>query len=70
MAYWNRIRVDFPASFDRMAKMERELDVAICKTEPVVDGKRIRKRVFLDELPPDADDGQAELDMECGVLCQ
>ena len=70
MAYWNRIRVDFPASFDRMAKMERELDVAICKTEPVVDGKRTRVRVFLDELVPDADDGQAELDMECGVLCQ
>lgn len=67
--YWNKIRKDFPATFDRMAKMERKLDAAICKVEPVVDGKRTRVRVFLDELPPDADDGQGTLDMECGVTC-
>lgn len=69
-AYWNKIRRDFPASFTRMAQMERTLDAAICKSEPMVDGKRTRERVFLDQLPPDADDGQIELDMECGVLCQ
>lgn len=67
--YWNQIRVDFPEAFDRMAQMERKLDAAICKREFVVDGKRIRERVFLDELPPDEGFGQAELDMECGVLC-
>jgi 3'-phosphoadenosine 5'-phosphosulfate sulfotransferase (PAPS reductase)/FAD synthetase len=69
-AYWNKIRRDFPESFTRMAQMERTLDAAICKSEPTVDGKRTRERVFLDELPPDADDGQMGLDMECGVLCQ
>ena len=69
--YWNKIRRDFPEAFDRMAQMERELDTAICKHEPVgPDGKRLRLRVFLDELPPEADDGQLSFDMECGVTCQ
>lgn len=67
--YWNKIRRDFPEAFDRMAKMERELDAAICKNEPVVNGKRTRQRVFLDELPPDAQD-EFRFEMECGVLCQ
>jgi hypothetical protein len=68
--YWNKIRVDFPEAFDRMAKLERTLDAAICKTEPTVNGKRTRERVFLDELAPDEGFGQPELEMECGVLCQ
>lgn len=68
--YWNKIRRDFPATFDRMAHLERELDAAICKREWVEEGHRRRARVFLDELPPDVDDGQLPLDMECGVGCQ
>lgn len=67
--YWNKIRRDFPEAFNRMAQMERELDAAICKNEPVIDGKRTRERVFLDELPPDAQD-EFRFEMECGVLCQ
>lgn len=67
--YWNKIRVDFPESFDRMAKMERLLNAAICKSEGKTDGKRWRKRVFLDELPPTMGRYQAEPDIECGVLC-
>lgn len=31
--YWNKIRKDFPDAFDRMAKMERKLNAAICKKE-------------------------------------
>lgn len=67
--YWNKIRRDFPAVFAKMAATERELDAAICKTEGVTDGKRWRKRVFLDELPPDAGRYIEEPDIECGVLC-
>ena len=45
--------------------MERNLNAAICKTY-AGDGKR--KRVFLDELPPDA--GRYEdLDITCGLFC-
>lgn len=65
--YWNKIRKDFPHVFTRMAKIERELDAAICKTY-AGDGKR--KRVFLDELDPNAGRFEEEPDMSCGLFCQ
>lgn len=68
--YWLKIRRDFPEAFDRMARTERELNAAICKREWVEGGKRMRERVFLDELTPDDHDGQQEFSMECGVACQ
>ena len=64
--YWNKIRVDFPEAFERMAKMERELNAAINKSY-AGDGKR--KRVFLDELDPNAGHHTREPDIECGVMC-
>lgn len=67
--YWNKIRRDFPDAFDRMAKTERKLDAAICKKEGTSNGKRWRKRVFLDELPPNVGRYESEPDIECGVLC-
>jgi hypothetical protein len=67
--YWNKIRRDFPETFARMALVERDLNATICKVEGAVNGKRWRKRVFLDELPPDAGHYKAEPDIECGVLC-
>jgi len=67
--YWNKIRVDFPEVFERMARMERELNVAICKKEVQHNYKRKRTRVFLDELPKDLGRYDVEPDIECGVLC-
>ena len=64
--YWNKIRVDFPDAFDRMAKQERKMGVAINKSY-AGDGKR--KRVFLDELDPAAGRGIPLPDIECGALC-
>jgi len=64
--YWNKIRVDFPEMFDRMAKQERKMNVAINKSY-AGDGKR--KRVFLDELDPKAGRDVPLPDIECGVLC-
>jgi len=64
--YWNKIRVDFPDVFERMAKVERELNVAINKTYKG-DGKR--KRIFLDELPHDMGRYKEEPDIECSLLC-
>lgn len=63
--YWNKIRSDFPEAFDRMAKMERELDAAINKR---YEGEK-RIRVFLDELDPSAGDYPNEPDISCGVQC-
>lgn len=64
-AYWNHIRRHFPEVFDRMAKQERELNVAINKTY-AGDGKR--KRLFLDEMSPTAG-GNKMKSMSCGILC-
>lgn len=66
MGYWNKIRVDFPDVFNRMANVERHLDVAINKSYKG-DGKR--KRVFLDELDPTAGNILKEPAIECGLLC-
>lgn len=57
MGYWNKIRVDFPATFDRMAKLEREI------------GRSVTKGVFLDELDPGRGVYQDEADIECSLLC-
>lgn len=43
--YWSLVRLRFPAEFDRMAKLSRELDVRLCR----VNGERC----FIDEIPPD-----------------
>jgi hypothetical protein len=64
--YWNKIRVDFPEVFERMAKVERELDVAINKKYRK--GKRLR--VFLDELDPKSGRPQDLKDAGCSVFCQ
>lgn len=66
MGYWNRIRVDFPEAFERMAKTERDLNAAINKK--YVNGQRVR--VFLDELDPNAGRYEREPDIECGVMCR
>lgn len=57
MGYWNRIRVDFPAVFSRMAILERKLN------HTCIGG------VFLDELPRFAGSMELEPDIECGILC-
>jgi 3'-phosphoadenosine 5'-phosphosulfate sulfotransferase (PAPS reductase)/FAD synthetase len=66
MGYWNKIRVDFPEHFKKMAELERKMNVALCKSY-AGDGKR--KRVFLDELDPSAGRDVPMPDIECGVIC-
>lgn len=71
MGYWNKIKKDFPWRFKEMAQIERELNVAICKTyekDPVT-GKSTRKRVFLDELKEDRGNYSREESSECGFFC-
>jgi len=63
--YWNKVRVDFPDVFDRMAKVERKLNAAINKSYA---GDGLRKRVFLDELDPSAGRFN-DLDFSCDLLC-
>lgn len=64
IGYWNKIRKDFPEVFDRMAKMERELGVAILKDRT----GGTSKKMYLDELPPGI--GRYEdLEITCGLFC-
>jgi hypothetical protein len=67
--YWNKIRVDFPDRFAEMVALERELKRTICKQEWSKNGVRTRKRLYLDELPPDLGRYEAEPDISCGITC-
>lgn len=59
--YWNKIRIDFPGAFDRMAEMERTLNFALLRVKG--------KPCFLDELPPGIGRYDGEPDIECGPQC-
>lgn len=59
--YWNMIRKHFPEQFNRMAVLSRRLNARLIK-----DG---RKRIFLDELRPDAGRQKDEVAIECSPHC-
>lgn len=65
VGYWNKVRVDFPAVFERMARMEEYLGRQINRI--TVDG--VRTRVSLRQLPPDAGDFEGEQPSDCGPFC-
>jgi hypothetical protein len=58
MGYWNKIRVDFPEQFNRMAKLERFKKQTIFKDR------------YLDELKPTDGNYPQEPDIECSIFCQ
>jgi len=58
MGYWNNIRVDFPARFDEMAKVEREI------------GRSCIEGVFLDELAPGRGRVPSAVVPSCGPFCE
>lgn len=61
MAYWNKIRKDFPDVFESRAKLEREVGHSILKDK--------NGPVYLDELDPDRGNFKTEIMPECGVMC-
>jgi len=61
MGYWNKIRVDFPATYERMARMEREIGHSL--------NKDTAGPVWLDEMAPDRGDYPTEITPECSLLC-
>lgn len=70
LGYWNKVRVDFPWAFDRMAKKSRQMNVRLIKTESKVDGKRVSNRMFLDQLPLGAGNYPTEKAIDCGIACE
>jgi hypothetical protein len=61
MGYWNKIRVDFPETFDRMAHLERRLGHTVIR-----DGG---EPLYLDTLDPSRGDHTSEPSMDCSLLC-
>lgn len=57
MGYWNKIRIDFPETFERMAKLERKI------------GHSCIKDVFLDELDPNKGKTPKPIIPNCSVVC-
>ena len=53
--YWALVRLRFPAEFERMAKLARELNVqlAIVGRDKGPDGKPRNIRAFIDDIPAD-----------------
>lgn len=60
--YWNKIKIDFPIEFERMAKVSRLLGARMTRVN--------EERIFLDELPPNYGDYQSEPEIQCGIFCE
>jgi len=60
--YWNKVRVDFPDYFDRMAQESRLLGVRIIRVA--------EERVFLDDLDPSVGNYKDEPEVQCGIFCE
>lgn len=58
--YWNHVRKMRPKTFIQRAEQSRRLGVRLVRYKG--------KRIFLDELPPDAK-GQKMISYECGIFC-
>ena len=69
MSYWNKIREDFPDVFERRAKMERLIGGTSLAVSEMVDGKKKKVPLFLDELDPKRGRDLPPIVEECGVLC-
>lgn len=65
ISYWNKIRVDFPEVFDRMARLERTIGASCLKEK--IDGQNVN--LFLDELDPERGHGVKPPPMDCSLLC-
>lgn len=61
--YWNHVRAQHPDVFDERARLSRALGAKLARHHG--------RRVFLDELPPDAQGKPMKnMDFECGTFCE
>jgi len=61
MGYRNKIRVDFPEHFKRMADLEKRKGYTVLKDR--------NGAIFLHDLDPNRGDYPSEPDIECGIFC-
>lgn len=62
MGYWNKIRKDFPDTFNQMAQIEREVGATCLKDD--------KGRIYLDKLDPKRGDPVEEIVPDCSLICQ
>jgi 3'-phosphoadenosine 5'-phosphosulfate sulfotransferase (PAPS reductase)/FAD synthetase len=75
--YWNHVRKIFPDYFERMAKLEREVERS-CIREKVFTGeydskgkkKMKSQNLYLDQLDPDEGRHAPPIVPNCGAVCQ
>ncbi len=67
MGTFNLLRKTHPEIFDRMARVERDLNVSCIRVE--VKGQKEKEKLFLDELEPNRGHILKEPDIECGIIC-
>lgn len=60
--YWNKIRVDFPDQFKRMADLEKKKGCTVLKDAD-------SQPIYLHDLDPDAGHYPKEADISCGIFC-
>jgi len=63
--YWNKIRVDFPEVYEKMAQTEELIGHTLLKTEKGGQSTNITLR----QLPVDAGNYPLEYEIECGIFC-
>ena len=63
MGYWIQIRKDFPEHYNKMAKIEREINHSIFRN------KDTNERIWLDELSIDAGNYKKEPPISCDLSC-
>lgn len=63
MGYWNKIRVDFPEAFKRMADFERRKGYTVLK-EP-----KTGAPLYLHDLDPNRGNYPKEILSDCGIFC-
>lgn len=65
MGYWNKIRVDFPDTYERMAALQRGLGPGSFFWRD----RKTKERISLDMLEPGRGNYKAEPDIECSLMC-
>lgn len=65
MGYWNKIRIDFPETFERMAALQRKLG----KGSSFWRERDTGIRISLDDLAPDRGHLLTEPNIECSLAC-
>lgn len=63
IGYWNKIRRDFPDVFERMSKLERDINATILRDHATGEG------IFLDEMDPNRGNHADEPNFECSLMC-